>query len=559
MAASTANAATAIQLVLPQGTAFAILGHSCGGIQEKVYATGFDPASGYPTGVVQMSTSCGGSGRGGGYHTTTYSGSAGVTWDFTGAVVSYNTPATAGATGPTFTAYDSHGNEVYNQSNQAYLLLAAGFVPVARVIAVAPSAGPAVGGTSVTITGTGFTGATGVKFGTLSAKSFTVGSSGSITAVSPTAAAATVDVTVVNAGGASVTSASDQFTFVAAPTVTGISPNTGSPAGGMTVTITGTHLSGATRVSFGGTSAGFEVNGDTSITATSPGTAETGRVDVTVTTTGGTSVRTTADRFTYAAVRPVVTGIDPNSGSVDGGTVVTISGTNLTNVDTVAFGGVSASFSVDSDTSITAYAPAAASEGTVDVTASSFGLRSATSAADAFTYAANPAPTVTGVSPSTGPEAGGTIVTIAGTSLTNTVEVDFGGVSVPFGVIDDNTLIALTPAGSDGSMDVTVTTDGGTSATSAADLYTIVPPPTVTGVDPATGSVDGGESITISGSGFTDATEVDFGGVAASFTVNDDGSITTTAPPGSAGTVDIIVIADGGSSAASPLDEYTYE
>ena len=54
---AAALAASPTALVLPQGTAFAILGYSCGGIQEKAYATGFDPASGYPTGVVTMSTS----------------------------------------------------------------------------------------------------------------------------------------------------------------------------------------------------------------------------------------------------------------------------------------------------------------------------------------------------------------------------------------------------------------------------------------------------------------------------------------------------------------------
>ena len=98
--------------MLPQETALAILGRSCGGIQEKAYATGFDSTSGNPTGVVLMSTSCGGSGRGGGYHTTLYSASVGVTWDLTGAVVSDVIPAPAVTLNPTFAAYDAHGNEV---------------------------------------------------------------------------------------------------------------------------------------------------------------------------------------------------------------------------------------------------------------------------------------------------------------------------------------------------------------------------------------------------------------------------------------------------------------
>ena len=76
--APAASGASPIRLYLSQGAAFSILGHSCGGIQEKVYATGF-AANGYPMGDVSMSTSCGGSGRGGGYHSTTYSGWASTT------------------------------------------------------------------------------------------------------------------------------------------------------------------------------------------------------------------------------------------------------------------------------------------------------------------------------------------------------------------------------------------------------------------------------------------------------------------------------------------------
>ena len=79
-------AAAPLSLLLPQSTAFSILGHSCGGIQEQAFATGFDPTSGYPTGDVYLQTRCGGSGRGGGYHTTTYSAWVGATWDFAGGV-----------------------------------------------------------------------------------------------------------------------------------------------------------------------------------------------------------------------------------------------------------------------------------------------------------------------------------------------------------------------------------------------------------------------------------------------------------------------------------------
>ncbi|HLK11004.1 MAG TPA: IPT/TIG domain-containing protein [Candidatus Binatia bacterium] len=292
--------ASPIPLVVPQSAAFSVLGHSCGGIQEKAYATGFDVTSGYPTGDVYLSTSCGGSGRGGGYHTTTYSAWVGATWDFTGALVSYAVLSAAPTVDPTFSAFDQYGNEVYNQSNSAYLLLAPGFVPVPRVLGVSPTAGPASGGTTVTITGTGFTNATGVSFGGSAAASFVINADTSITAVSPNAGGGTVDITVTSAGGPSATSASDQFTFVATPTVSGVSPNGGPITGGTLVTITGANFVDVTAVYFGDMlSYGFTVNDDTSVTATSPAAEATDTVDVTVVTVGGTSAVTAADQFAY--------------------------------------------------------------------------------------------------------------------------------------------------------------------------------------------------------------------------------------------------------------------
>src|ERR1019366_1700469 len=89
-------------LVLPQATAFAILGYDCGGIKEQAYVTGFDPASGFPTGIVNLSTSCSGSGKGG--HSTTHTASAAVTWDFSGNVVSATTLSSSVTVNSTFLA-----------------------------------------------------------------------------------------------------------------------------------------------------------------------------------------------------------------------------------------------------------------------------------------------------------------------------------------------------------------------------------------------------------------------------------------------------------------------
>jgi hypothetical protein len=258
--------------------------------------------------------------------------------------------------------------------------------PAPTVSSVSPNTGLTGGGTVVSIIGTTLTGATAVNFGGNAATSFTVNSATSITATSPAGSAGVVDVTVITPSGTSATSAADQFTYLAPPTVTGVSPNNGRTAGGTVVSIIGTTLTGATAVNFGGNAAtSFTVNSATSITATSPA-GSAGVVDVTVTTPNGTSATSATDQFTYF-VPPAVTSITPNNGPIGGATSVTITGANFTGATAVRFGTATASFTVNGATQITATSPAG-SAGAVDVTVRTSGGTSATSAADQFTYGA---------------------------------------------------------------------------------------------------------------------------------------------------------------------------
>ncbi len=266
----------------------------------------------------------------------------------------------------------------------------------------------------------------------------------------------------------------------AAPAVTSLSPNSGSTAGGNSVTITGTNFTGATAVNFGTTAAtNFVVNSATSITATSPA-EPAGTVDVTVTTPGGTSATGSADQFSYVGQNstPAVTSVSPNSGSTAGGTSATITGTNLTGATAVNFGTTAATnFVVNSATSITATSPAEPA-GTVDVTVTTPGGTSATGSADQFRYLAPPpTPAVTSASPNTGSTAGGTGVTITGTNFTGATAVNFGTTAATNFVVNSATSITATsPAEPAGTVDVTVTTPGGTSATNSADQFSYVAP-----------------------------------------------------------------------------------
>jgi hypothetical protein len=139
--------------------------------------------------------------------------------------------------------------------------------------------------------------------------------------------------------------------------------------------------------------------------------------------------------------------------------------------------------------------------------------------------------------------------------------VTFGTVSVTSFSIDSDTQIRVTaPAHAVGTVDVTVTTQGVTSSTSAADQFTYTASvPVVTNVAPNWGPTYGWTWVFITGSGFTGASDVEFGASPALWLfVYSDTQIGAYSPPEPASTVDIIVVTAAGSSGLVPEDHFTY-
>ncbi len=401
------------------------------------------------------------------------------------------------------------------------------------VSALGVSTGTTAGGAVVTVSGSGFTGATGVSFGGVPAASFSVLSDGTLVATAPPQAAGTVDVTVSTYAGTSAAVTADHFTYTAAsaPTVSGVTPGSGTSTGGATVVVTGSGFTGAAGVSFGGVAADdFEVLDDNTIEVTAPASTTTGTVDVTVTTYAGTSSTSGDDHFTYdAPTRPTVTALSTGSGTTAGGTMVTLTGTGFSDVSEVDFGGVPVyDFVVNSDSQLTVLAPAQPA-GTVDVSVVSDEGTSSASSATRFTYSLASLASVSSLGATGGSTGGGNTVLINGSHFTGATDVSFGAVDADdFTVLSDSLISAVVPAQAAGTIDVRVTTYSGSSAPTSSDqyTYTAASAPAVSSLATTTGSSAGGTLVTLSGSGFTGASAVSFGGVPAGFTVNSDTSIT---------------------------------
>jgi hypothetical protein len=430
------------------------------------------------------------------------------------------------------------------------------------VSSVAPAGGPVSGGTQVTITGTGFAPDSHVFFGTAAASSFVINSPTSITASTPAVATPqSVDVTVTTFGGTSPSNGADSFSY-GSPTVSDVSPNAGPLSGGSVVYISGHGFTPDATVTFGGIAASSViVNSGTAISATSPA-GIAGSVDVVVTTFQGTSATSAVDQFTYDPA-PTVTGISPAQGSKYGGTAVTITGTNFTSGTSATFGGLYASVTVLSSTTLVATSPNYYYAyywynyyypRTVNVVVTTPGGSSVASSADQYTFE-NP-PTVYSLSTNAG--GNGTSVSITGWGFTSDATVKFGSTQATNVVVNSYSAMTATAPSGSGTVYVTVTDSNGTSP-QQNNIVFAYSAPVVSGVQPNAGPTGAGNWVWVSGSNFVPGVSVTFGGVQASWvSYSSPGWVQAGPPPGAAGTVDVAVSNADGSSALNTADQYTY-
>ena len=256
--------------------------------------------------------------------------------------------------------------------------------------------------------------------------------------------------------------------FGAAPTVTGVSPTTGPARGGFDTVITGTNfVPGQTSVTFGGVASREVTCGSTTqCNAVSP--PGSGTVSIRVTANGQQSLDTPADDYTYLGP-PTITSISPTAGPQ--GTVITIEGTNFFPADWptwVIFGSNNnvVETRCTSFTRCTVVSPPG-----VGTVALSMGTQSGESNSVPFTMQ----PSVTRITPTGGPAAGNTAVTVTGTGFSTAsgrTVVHFGtAAALAVGCASATTCTAVSPPGS-GTVNVRVTVNGVQSPDTASDDFT---------------------------------------------------------------------------------------
>jgi uncharacterized repeat protein (TIGR03803 family) len=378
------------------------------------------------------------------------------------------------------------------------------------ITAFTPASGTV--GTSVAISGMGFTGATAVSFDGTAAASFTVNTDTSITATVPTGAT-TGTISIIAPGG-TATSVSSFTITVPVPTITSLTPTSGPI--GTSVTVTGKNFTGATAVSIDGYPATFQFISDTSLTFVVPSGAATGTIHVK--TSAGLGASTT--NFTVTApAGTTITSFTPTSGPI--GTSVTVTGKNFTGATAVSIDGYPATFKFLSDTSLTFVVPSGAATGAIHVKTSA-GLGASTTN---FTVTAPVSATVTSFTPASG--AVGSKVTVTGTGFTTASAVSLDGYPATYTVINATTITFTVPVGAaTGVIHVKI----GSTLAASATTFVVVGAPMITGITPGSGPI--GTVVAVTGSRFTGTTAASVDGYPAAFVLHNDGSISVTVPKG---------------------------
>ena len=364
-----------------------------------------------------------------------------------------------------------------------------------------------------------------------------------------------VDVTVLNPDGLTGT-LQGGYTYHPPPTPVSVDPDEGPTIGGTVVVIHGRNFLGHVRVAFDDAAAtGCELLDSTRIRCTTP-EGELGPADVLVINSDGQRGLLLAG-FLYHRPAPEPETVEPGFGDDDGGDTVEIRGRFFQNGARLWFGAVPAECVFLSETRLRCVTPRAAAAGLVDVVVINPDDRSGV-ADEAFHYIGPP--DITEIRPAEGSVDGGDLVELHGIYLGDAQSVTFDGVAATIvesrdddgdGIID--VVIVITPAHSQGPVDVRLTRWDGEFDVEAQGFEYVIPPPEISQLDPSEGGTWGGTSVVIHGRWFRPGLSVEIGGVAVQrLTYIDEFTLRVVTPAGPAGRADVRVVLQTGQEGVFP-------
>ncbi len=433
---------------------------------------------------------------------------------------------------------------------------------------VTPQAGGSARETPVTLLGSGFKPGALVFFGGQPASGITLTGEGLLQVLTPRGARGLVDVVVTNPDGRSDVKRGGYNYYEAGPLITSITPRFGAPAGGTSVVVEGGGFYEGATASVGGRSLGSlqRLDERTLLGVTAPG--EEGPADILVRNGDGQEDRLVGG-FTYGAAPAGELHISrsvPDTGPTSGGTRLTLLGQAFDSSLQVSIGGAPAtSVQVLGSSAVSLVTP----EGTVgpaDIVVTQGGQQARR--VKGFWYfdaeGSGTVPTLSQVSPASGPAAGGTQVLLTGSGFSPPLRVFFGPAeATQVKVVSPTVLSAVVPAGAPGPVDVRVQSPQGRLGVLAQGFVylepeALGPAPVLVSVLPDSGGTIDPTSVVLETQSAAPGALVFVGGLPASpVSVSSPEHVGTVFPPGAAGPVEVTLTNPDGQTARLP-EGFTY-
>ncbi|GIP06941.1 hypothetical protein J28TS4_53480 [Paenibacillus lautus] len=437
--------------------------------------------------------------------------------------------------------------------------------PAPVVSGITPNSGETTGGNTAYITGSGFV--KGVRVFVNDVEAVVTSTTAIRLAVTIPASSTegTVGVKVVNPDDKEAVLPLS-YTYILpppppTPVLSTITPNNGPLTGNTTVVLNGENFVKDAVVLFDDIEIPSTFVNNKQLKIITPTWAQAATVQVKVKNPSG---QLTNEDVTYSYNEPQpepveITVVNPNTGLSSGGNIVYLTGTNFKRGIEVFFGDTPAQFySFTSATRISVYAPASSSVGQVDIKVINPDKGTFT-LPGAYTYTLVQ-PSITGLTPASGPKAGGTHLYINGANFEPSMLVTIDGVEVPIDTYVSSTRVKVItpPSSTAGTVPLVVTLTNGESA-SASFTYEeppLAPAPIIKSLNITSGPAAGGNTIYLNGSNFVKGAKIYFNGVESSKVTFTSAIRMSAVVPAGTGVVQVKVVNPDGQE-SNTLD-YTY-